>query len=224
MTIHPNEGNYMAHTQGKRHQENLAKRAAMDEKAKQALPAPASSATKAVAGVKRRAIKIGRPGYRVVKQRDPSTGQRSLLFEVDYPEIEEGLQPRHRFMSSFEQRVETPDRAFQYLLFAAAPYETIAFKIPALEIDRDPSKFYTHWDPDRRTFSLQMHFKLGAKLPPAPTSSSAAATSGSASSAGGSGSGLGSSGGGLAGASGPGTGMGGGVGMGAFAGLGFGGR
>lgn len=30
LTIHPNEGNYLAHTQGKRHQEGLAKRAAMD--------------------------------------------------------------------------------------------------------------------------------------------------------------------------------------------------
>ena len=27
-------------------------------------------------------IKIGRPGYKVTKQRDPSTGQQSLLFQV----------------------------------------------------------------------------------------------------------------------------------------------
>lgn len=36
LTIHPNEGNYLAHTQGKRHQENLAKRAAMDAAARDA--------------------------------------------------------------------------------------------------------------------------------------------------------------------------------------------
>lgn len=30
-------------------------------------------------------VKIGRPGYRVTKQRDPSNGQQSLLFQVDYP-------------------------------------------------------------------------------------------------------------------------------------------
>ena len=29
-------------------------------------------------------IKIGRPGYKVTKQRDPSTGQQSLLFQVRY--------------------------------------------------------------------------------------------------------------------------------------------
>lgn len=35
-----------------------------------------------------------------------------------------------RFMSAYEQKVETPDKNFQYLLFACDPYETIAFKIP----------------------------------------------------------------------------------------------
>jgi splicing factor 3A subunit 2 len=30
LTIHPNEGNYLAHTQGKRHQSNLGRRAAME--------------------------------------------------------------------------------------------------------------------------------------------------------------------------------------------------
>lgn len=30
-------------------------------------------------------VKIGRPGYRVTKQRDPETGQQSLLFQIDYP-------------------------------------------------------------------------------------------------------------------------------------------
>lgn len=66
-------------------------------------------------------------------------------------------------MSAYEQKVETPDKNFQYLLFAAEPYETIAFKIPALEIDRDPSKLFTHWDKDRKVFALQMHFKLQAQ-------------------------------------------------------------
>lgn len=70
----------------------------------------------------RKTAKIGRPGYRVTKQREPTTGQLSLLFQIDYPEIEEGLQPRHRFMSAYEQKVETPDKNYQYILFAAEPY------------------------------------------------------------------------------------------------------
>lgn len=48
----------------------------------------------------------------------------SLRFwQVEYPEVEDGVAPRHRFMSSFEQRKETTDRKYQYLLFNAAPYE-----------------------------------------------------------------------------------------------------
>ena len=34
-------------------------------------------------------IKIGRPGYKVTKQRDPSTGQQSLLFQVRYQGVED---------------------------------------------------------------------------------------------------------------------------------------
>ena len=32
-------------------------------------------------------------------------------------------------MSAYEQRIEPPDKKWQYLLFAAEPYETIAFKV-----------------------------------------------------------------------------------------------
>lgn len=98
-------------------------------------------------------------GYRITKQLDPETSQRSLLFEIDYPEIETGLQPRHRFMSAYEQRVEAPDKAWQYLLFAAEPYETVGFKIPNQEIDKDPTKFQTTWNEESKTFLLQLYFK-----------------------------------------------------------------
>jgi len=156
LTIHKNEGNYLAHTQGKRHQTNLAKRAARDRKYNDvALPQPMKRARVA----KKKTIKIGRPGYKVIKQRDPETLQRSLLFEVHYPEIEEGLQPRHRFMSAYEQKVEAPDKRYQYVLFAADPYETIAFKVPNIQIDKSEGKFATNWDPAKLTFTLQLHFK-----------------------------------------------------------------
>lgn len=35
----------------------------------------------------RKFVKIGRPGYRVTKQRDPTSGHQSMLFQVDYPGI-----------------------------------------------------------------------------------------------------------------------------------------
>lgn len=119
-------------------------------------------------------VKIGRPGYRVTKQYDPETKQRSLLFQIEYPEIEDNTKPRHRFMSAFEQRMETCDKRYQYLLFAAEPYEIISFKVPSTEIDKSTPKFFSHWDPDIKTFTLQLYFKTkppeGNKLlvPPAP--------------------------------------------------------
>jgi splicing factor 3A subunit 2 len=160
LTIHPTADNYLAHTQARRHQENLARRAAADAAAGAGGPGGAGGAGAAApaAGVKRRALRIGRPGYRVVRARD-AAGARTLLFEVEYPDIEAGLQPRHRFMSAFEQRVEAPDAAWQYVVFAAEPYETVAFKVPALELDRGAGKVESSWDARRKLFSLACTFR-----------------------------------------------------------------
>ncbi|KAK4527222.1 hypothetical protein GAYE_SCF37G5144 [Galdieria yellowstonensis] len=153
LTLHTNEGNYLAHTQGRRHQMNLARRAAREAKEKPQTVAPPPKI------VPKKTIKIGRPGYRIMKQRDPETEQLSLLFQIHYPEIAEDVQPRHRFMSSFEQKVERPDPRYQFVLFAAEPYETIAFKIPNWEIEKSEGKYYMHWDKDKKTFTLQIYFK-----------------------------------------------------------------
>merc|ERR1712187_907313 len=80
--------------------------------------------------------RIGRPGYRVTKQFDKDTKQRSLLFQIDYPEIENDHKPCQRFMSVYEQQKEIIDRKFQYVLFYARPYEIIAFKVPSYEMDQ----------------------------------------------------------------------------------------
>lgn len=153
LTLHSNEGNYLAHTQGKRHQENLARRAAKEAR-EQAQYKPQKPTV-----VTRRTLKIGRPGYKVTKARDLQTRQRSLIFEVDYPEAEEGVQPRHRFMSAFEQRVEPANKAWQYLLFACEPYETVGFKIPNAEIDKGDGRFFTSWDAKAKKFTLQLYFR-----------------------------------------------------------------
>mmetsp|Transcript_4873 Transcript_4873/g.7601 ORF Transcript_4873/g.7601 Transcript_4873/m.7601 type:complete len:252 (+) Transcript_4873:55-810(+) len=161
LTLHNNEGNYLAHTQGKRHQQNLARRAAREAKDAPSQPQPK---TKKI--TPKKTVKIGRPGYKVTKQRDPETNQRCLLFEIEYPEIEENSQPRHRFMSAYEQRVEAPDKRYQYVLFAAEPYETISFKISNQEIDKAEGKFYTQWDKARLTFTLQLFFKNAKSAQP----------------------------------------------------------
>jgi splicing factor 3A subunit 2 len=59
LTLHPNEGNYLAHTQGKRHQYNLGRRAAMEAKNAAPRPMVAKEVTK------KPVMRIGRPGYKV---------------------------------------------------------------------------------------------------------------------------------------------------------------
>lgn len=167
LTLHNNEGNYLAHTQGKRHQTNLAKRAARE--ASEAPTQPQPQPHKRTVSV-RRTVKIGRPGYRVTKQYDPELKQRSLLFQIEYPEIEDNIKPKHRVMSSFEQKVQPYDKKYQYLLFAAEPYETIAFKVPSTEIDKSTPKFFSHWDPDSKMFTLQVYFKPNKPEPFKPQS------------------------------------------------------
>lgn len=72
-------------------------------------------------------------------------------------------------MSAYEQKVEPPDRKWQYLLFAAEPYETIAFKIPSREVDKSEGRFWAHWNKETKQFFLQFTFKQdgGLKIPAA---------------------------------------------------------
>ncbi|XP_065653832.1 splicing factor 3A subunit 2-like [Hydra vulgaris] len=155
LTLHNNEGSYLAHTQGKKHQQNLARRAAKDAKETPSQPAPEKQRV-----TLKKFVKIGRPGYKVTKQSDVDSGQHSLLFQIDYPEIVDDMPPKHRFMSAYEQRVEPPDKSWQYLLVAAEPYETIGFKIPSREIDKSEQKFWSFWNKDTKQFFLQFYFKL----------------------------------------------------------------
>ncbi|QRW24870.1 cytochrome P450 family protein [Rhizoctonia solani] len=95
LTLHTNEGSYLAHTQGKKHQTNLARRAARDAKETQLITAPAPAAS-----VPRKMfIKIGRPGYRVTKVRDPlmaaaaggGGAKEGMMVQVHLPQIKEGV-------------------------------------------------------------------------------------------------------------------------------------
>lgn len=138
LTLHTNEGSYLAHTQGKKHQTNLARRAAREAQQQ----ATWTDAQRLITGPnaipeveKKRFIKIGRPGYKITKVREPvvslageedaaamgagkdeAGGRMGLLFQVHLPEIKEGVRPLHRFMGAFEQHVEMQNRAWQYLV------------------------------------------------------------------------------------------------------------
>lgn len=134
----------------------MARRAAKDAKDNNLLPQLTSKSRVDV----KKFVKIGRPGYRITKQLDQTNNQQSLLFQIDYPEIADNITPRHRFMSAYEQKLEPPDRHWQYVLFAAEPYETIAFKVPSREVDKSEGRFWTLWNKDSKQFFLQFAFRV----------------------------------------------------------------
>lgn len=169
LTLHVNEGSYLVHTQGKKHQANLGRRRAKEN---------ASSSGSTLSGANYTStgtasavvpmtpmipqMKIGRPGYKIVKIRDPVTKYFGLHIQVHLPESENShnsgvqvMSPLTRLMSAFEQRVEAPNKSFQYLLIAAAPYETVALKIPAKEIHQN----WHFWDTETRLFTYEILFK-----------------------------------------------------------------
>lgn len=119
LTLHTNEGSYLAHTQGKKHQTNLARRAARDLKETQLMIAPTQT------NVQRKVfLKIGRPGYRVTKVRDRDTGKEGMMVQVHLPQIKPGVIPRRRFMSAWEQKREPPNKAYQYLIVRKPRYHS----------------------------------------------------------------------------------------------------
>ncbi|KAL7722678.1 Splicing factor 3A subunit [Entamoeba marina] len=106
-------------------------------------------------------MKIGTPGYSVVKQIDQLTNKKSIQFKLNYPDIAVGVIPLYRLMGAFEQRQEIPDRSYQYLVIAAEPYDTIAFKIPRLDIEKDPETGKhgkSIWDEKNKVFTLVIHY------------------------------------------------------------------
>lgn len=171
LTVHQNDGSYLAHTQGKKHQTNLARRAAKEQKEGKKDLDPATGLPVGVVGAgfsalglggggrgRGNVVKIGRPGYKITKIRDPVTRQHGLLFQLQYPDVTGGIAPRWQVVSAFSQRVEDPDKNFQYLLVAAEPYETCGFKIPARELDKREGRVFDYWDQDAKEYWVQIMF------------------------------------------------------------------
>ncbi|KAH8997223.1 hypothetical protein EDB92DRAFT_1813711 [Lactarius akahatsu] len=155
LTLHTNEGSYLAHTQGKKHQTNLARRAARDMKEGELQVAPKQSS------VQRKVfLKIGRPGYRVTKVRDRESCKEGMMVQIHLPQIKAGSHPAqavHECMGTEERTSK------QVVSVAAEPYETIAFRIPAREIEDelDDGGYWnwSHWDPDTKQYSFQFMFR-----------------------------------------------------------------
>ncbi|KJP88108.1 hypothetical protein AK88_02222 [Plasmodium fragile] len=152
LTLHNNESSYLCHTQGKKHQMNLSQRL-LKEKNELTTSKLLNKATPEP----KKIVKIGKPRYDVTKVKN-KRNKLGILFELSFPNIKENTKPKFRFMSSFEQKIEPPDKKYQYLLFAAEPYETVAFKIPNWDID-ETQDFYYKWFEKKKIFVMQIHFQ-----------------------------------------------------------------
>lgn len=99
--------------------------------------------------------KIGKPGYKIVKIRDVGTMDVGLLITIKYPELKAGEEPLYRFMSFFEQQVDTDPTGWQYLVVHGEPYENVGFKIPSKEITSN----WAYWDEDLKEYYIQFFYK-----------------------------------------------------------------
>lgn len=170
-TTHRTPEGYIQHTEGKKHRDSLHLRQFHQKKMLASKNQVAQGVAQGLGGGKGNSLlsnpkqhqqqfisrpTIGLPQYDVVKQYCPDTGHHAIAFKIHYPFIEQGLRPRYELLSVFQQKVEQPDPRFQYLVFAAEPYNNMAVKIP--NVPRAAKRILTDWDTTTKTFILQMGF------------------------------------------------------------------
>jgi splicing factor 3A subunit 2 len=163
LTLHNNEANYLSHTQGKKHQTNLARRAAKEAALAAGntvtanLPstgAPTLMSQAAASSLSKRPS-TGKPDFRKTFLRDPETDNWGILVMFKYPS-EPDVPPEYRIMSAFEQKVEVPNKNFMYLAVAAEPFEAVAVRVPFREVDHE--KTWSFWDADNLIMFVQLMY------------------------------------------------------------------
>jgi splicing factor 3A subunit 2 len=105
-------------------------------------------------------IKIGKPGYKIVKVRDVHCMELGFFITIKYPNLKQGEEPIYRFMSAYEQQMDNGSQGWQYLVVHGEPYQNIAFKVPAKEITRT----LAHWDEDLKEYYIQFFYKSEEEL------------------------------------------------------------
>ena len=180
LTIHNNEGSYLAHTQSKKHQTNLNKRKVIEAKHNLLMQEIKNEQKEKMENLKIKYIKIGRPAYRIMKEKDFMSHKRKIKFEIDYPLIKENITPQFRIMSELEVNTQKNglnendimnngdnnnedkknfENKYHFVVFAAEPYENIAVKIPNMPLDYNTEKHFSFWDEGKKIFYLTLNYK-----------------------------------------------------------------
>ena len=175
LTIHNNEGSYLAHTQSKKHQTNLNKRKVIEAKHNLFMEELKNEQKEKMENLKIKYIKIGRPAYRIMKEKDFMSHKRKIKFEIDYPLIKENITPQFRIMSELEVNTQKNgineddinneeeknkyENKYHYVIFSAEPYENIAVRIPNMPLDYNIEKHFNYWDDGKKIFYLTLNYK-----------------------------------------------------------------
>lgn len=165
-TTHNNEGNYLSHTQGKKHSTNLMRRNIKINGPNPSLnnnnnkiDNNANNDMNNLSNDLKLKNLIGKPVYILHKIRDSTSKKFSIFIEIQLPEIKQNVTPEYKIVSAFEQKVETKNYNVQYIVVAAEPYETIGFKIPNKDIDLSEDYHKSNWDDNRKLYTLLITFK-----------------------------------------------------------------
>ena len=161
LTLHNNEANYLSHTQGKKHQSNLARRKAKEAALNAANPqvtatmgSPVMMSQRAMESKAQSEKKtLGVPAVNTHYLRDPETDNWGIMLMFSYASTPENV-PEHRIMSAFEQKVEAPNKNFMYVAVAAEPFDTAAARVPFREV----LDHFAYWDVDNRILFVQIMF------------------------------------------------------------------
>ena len=185
LTNHNNEGSYLAHTQSKKHQTNLNKRKMIEAKHNLFMQEMKNEQKQKQEDLKIKYVKIGRPAYRIGKEKDFMSHKRKIKFEIEYPLIKSDIKPQFRIMSELEvntqknkgeggvdnninnndginideEKEEKKENKYHYVVFSAEPYENIAVKIPNMPLDYNPEKHFSFWDDSKKIFYLTLNYK-----------------------------------------------------------------
>ena len=174
LTIHNNEGSYLAHTQSKKHQTNLNKRKVIEAKHNLFVQELKNEQKEKQEELKIKYVKIGRPAYRIGKEKDFMSHKRKIKFEIEYPLIKKEVTPQFRIMSELEVNTQKnkgenkdndnseekkEENKYHYVVFAAEPYENIAVKIPNMPLDYNTEKHFSYWDDSKKIFYLTLNYK-----------------------------------------------------------------
>ena len=165
LTIHNNEGSYLAHTQSKKHQTNLNKRKVIEAKHNLFVQELKNEQKEKQEELKIKYVKIGRPAYRIGKEKDFMSHKRKIKFEIEYPLIKKDVTPQFRIMSELEVNTQKnkgeniEENKYHYVVFAAEPYENIAVRIPNMPLDYNTEKHFSYWDDSKKIFYLTLNYK-----------------------------------------------------------------